>query len=218
MIAPAMLAMALLGRPAAPAPSLRPAVIAYTVRPGDTLWAIAGRDLGDGKRWPVIYDGNRVTIGADPGLIYPGQKIRVILPERDHALESRDRADGNVGKRTVSSAVPPAGGSLNAQRPAGGIYSGQLSCTGLENLWKTAGGDPRAAFLAAEIAMAESGGRQYALSPTDDYGYWQVNAAWGPLATFDALGNARAAVIISRDGTDWLPWTTYRTGAYARRC
>ena len=34
--------------------------------------------------------------------------------------------------------------------------------------------------MAAEIAMAESGGRQYALSPTNDYGYWQINGSHGP--------------------------------------
>ena len=73
--------------------------------------------------------------------------------------------------------------------------------------------------MAAEIAMAESGGNQYALSPTDDYGYWQINASHGPaMATFNALGNAKAAIAISHDGTDWYPWTTYTSGAYAGRC
>ena len=55
--------------------------------------------------------------------------------------------------------------------------------------------------MAAEIAMAESGGHQYALSPTDDYGYWQINASHGPaMATFNAIGNAKAAIAISDDG------------------
>ena len=63
--------------------------------------------------------------------------------------------------------------------------------------------------MAAEIAMAESGGNQYALSPTDDYGYWQINASNGALATFNAYGNARSAIILSDDGTNWSPWTTY---------
>jgi len=73
--------------------------------------------------------------------------------------------------------------------------------------------------MAAEIAMAESGGRQYALSPTNDYGYWQINGSHGPaMATFDPIGNAKAAIAISHDGTDWYPWTTYTSGAYAGRC
>ena len=73
--------------------------------------------------------------------------------------------------------------------------------------------------MAAEIAMAESSGEQYALSPTNDYGYWQINGSHGPaLATYNPIGNAKAAIIISNDGTDWDPWTTYVTGAYEGRC
>jgi Lysozyme like domain len=97
-------------------------------------------------------------------------------------------------------------------------YGGTLSCSGLESLWDSAGGNPDSAFMAAEIAMAESGGNQYAISPTDDYGYWQINGSHGALATLDAYGNARAAIIISNNGTDWSPWTTYTSGAYYGRC
>jgi LysM repeat protein len=113
-----------------------------------------------------------------------------------------------------------AGSSGSGSGSGGGStsLSGTLSCSGLEQLWEQAGGNPADAFMAAEIAMAESGGNQYALSPTDDYGYWQINVSNGSLATFDAYGNARAAVSISQDGTNWNPWTTYTSGAYAGRC
>ena len=40
----------------------------------------------------------------------------------------------------------------------------------------------------------------------------------GSLSTYDPLGNAKAAVIISDDGTNWTPWTTYTSGAYLGRC
>jgi len=101
-------------------------------------------------------------------------------------------------------------------------HGGTLSCRGLESLWESAGGSPSAAFTAAEIAQAESGGRQYAslynTNGTTDRGYWQINSVHGGLSTFDAAGNARAAVRISHDGRDWSPWVTYQTGAYAGRC
>ena len=72
---------------------------------------------------------------------------------------------------------------------------------------------------AASIAMAESGGRQYAHSPTNDYGYWQINGSHGPgMATYNAYGNARAAVLISGYGSNWHPWSTYTSGAYYGRC
>lgn len=96
---------------------------------------------------------------------------------------------------------------------------GTLSCYGLEALWRSAGGSAWAAVTAASIAIAESGGQQYAHSPTNDYGYWQINGSHGPgLATYDAYGNARAAILISGNGTNWSAWTTYRTGAYRGRC
>lgn len=99
---------------------------------------------------------------------------------------------------------------------------GTLGCAGLERLWEQAGGSRAAAFTAAEIAMAESGGRQYAVNTnggrSTDRGYWQVNSVHGSLSTYDAYGNARAAVRISRDGRDWTPWVTYNTGAYRGRC
>ncbi len=54
----------------------------YTVKPGDTLWAIAARDLDPTTspmeiaaamlRW---YAANRSLIGADPNLIFPGQQL-----------------------------------------------------------------------------------------------------------------------------------------------
>ncbi|MQA27386.1 MAG: LysM peptidoglycan-binding domain-containing protein [Micromonosporaceae bacterium] len=62
-------------------PPAEPAV--YTVRPGDTLWDIAERELGDPFRWPEIYKLNRgqpqSTMGvlADPDLIHPGWELRL---------------------------------------------------------------------------------------------------------------------------------------------
>ncbi len=47
---------------------------AYTVRPGDNLWAIAeAHDLDGG--WPALYAANKKTVGDDPDLILPGQDL-----------------------------------------------------------------------------------------------------------------------------------------------
>ena len=73
--------------------------------------------------------------------------------------------------------------------------------------------------MAAEIAMAESGGNQYALSPTDDYGYWQINASHGPAhGHLQPAGQRQGRDRHLRRRPDWGPWTTYTTGAYAGRC
>jgi lysozyme-like protein len=99
---------------------------------------------------------------------------------------------------------------------------GTLSCSGLEALWESAGGSPGTAFTAAEIARAESAGQQYATdnnsNGSTDRGYWQVNSIWGALSTYDPAGNARAAIQISGDGTNWSPWVTYNSGAYQGQC
>jgi nucleoid-associated protein YgaU len=52
--------------------------LVYIVVEGDTLGAIAARELGSGGRWVEIYQLNKATL-ADPEQIRPGQKL--LLPE-----------------------------------------------------------------------------------------------------------------------------------------
>ncbi|RPK82546.1 transglycosylase family protein [Streptomyces sp. ADI98-10] len=47
---------------------------AYTVRPGDSLWAIAdAQELPGG--WTGLYETNKGLLGSDPDLILPGQSL-----------------------------------------------------------------------------------------------------------------------------------------------
>lgn len=67
--------------------------------------------------------------------------------------------------------------------------------------------------IAVAIALAESRGRTDAISPTRDYGLWQINApSWPQFSTASLLtpaGNARAMAHISKGGTNWNPWVTF---------
>ena len=47
--------------------------MAYTVKPGDSLWAIAQATLGDGSRWPEIQKANSIS-GTT---IHPGQVFNI---------------------------------------------------------------------------------------------------------------------------------------------
>jgi LysM repeat protein len=179
----------------------------YVVRPGDTLSGIAQRFYGRAADWPSLYEANRSEIRS-PGLIYVGQVLSV--PGDAHAPAA-------AADPTHTTAYTP-----KHSKPSGGSHvtdlQGTLSCSGLETLWRAAGGAPWAEVTAASIAMAESGGQQYATGSAGERGYWQINPINGSLSTYNAYGNARSAVIMSRDGTDWYPWTTWVDGAYAGRC
>lgn len=73
--------------------------------------------------------------------------------------------------------------------------------------------------VAAAVAMAESGGNASALGDNgDSYGLWQINVPSHPeydrAQLFNPTYNAAAALLISAGGTNWQPWTTFRSGAY----
>lgn len=50
--------------------------VTHTVKPGDTLWGIAGTYLNDPFRWPDIFRRNPDVV-ENPHLIYPGEVIRI---------------------------------------------------------------------------------------------------------------------------------------------
>ncbi len=194
----------------------------YTVRAGDTLSGIAKRFYGSADDWHVLYAANQSKI-SDPSLIYVGQELRLPrhLPAgtgytpRHASSAAPDRTSGTAS----SSAAASTSTAASTGHAAGASsLSGTLSCGGLEQLWVDAGGSPAAEVTAASIAMAESGGNQFATGTVGERGYWQINPVNGALSTYDPYGNARAAVIMSADGTNWSPWTTYTSGAYAGRC
>jgi LysM repeat protein len=228
------------------AKSARPAAAAkstsYQVRSGDSLSRIADRYYHNAGDWQYLFHENDKTI-SDPNLIYPGERLLVppTVPAHftltSYAPKHAKSAPRATQPATHTVAAASAGGShtgsshtestVHRQSHSGAAVStviaqsasdGRYSCSGLEQIWEQAGGNSADAFMAAEIAMAESGGNPNAISPTDDFGLWQINASNGSLATLNPLQNARSAITLSDDGSNWGPWTTYHSGAYSGRC
>jgi hypothetical protein len=178
---------------------------AYAVRPGDTLSAIAERFYGNTADWTWIYNDNRSVI-QNPNDIFTGEMLKI--PSGSTSSTSTATTAATYTPKHVKASVLTSAASL----------SGTLGCSELEELWEAAGGSQGEAFTAAEIAMAESGGNQFATGTVGERGYWQINPDHGSLSTYDPMGNAKAAVVISADGTNWTPWTTYTSGLYNGRC
>jgi LysM repeat protein len=209
--------------------------VRYKVRGGDSLSAIASRYYHNAAAWQYLYHANDKTV-TNPNLIFVGEELVIpasapahytvtdyvpkhAKPARASVTLPREKTDVSTSARTASGRAATigrtaGGGSAVIQRTAQGSYS----CSGLEQIWEQAGGSSADAMMAAEIAMAESGGNPNAISPTDDFGLWQINASNGALATLNPFENARSAVIMSDDGANWNAWTTYHSGAFNGRC
>jgi len=54
---------------------VKPVPKTVELKPGDTLWAIAKLQYGDGSKWGDIYEANKDKIGPDPYLIIPGMQL-----------------------------------------------------------------------------------------------------------------------------------------------
>jgi soluble lytic murein transglycosylase-like protein len=161
------------------------------VQPGDSLWKIAQKTLGDGNRWPEIFALNRETIGPNPNVIQSGMILK--LP----------------GGANPPPAPPPPPPSNNPPFTGGDIAAGlNIPPPGknpdratIETLLDRASdkyGIPRPILKA--IALRESNWRQYDSSgnpvagrnpTTTDWGIMQINDYWHP----DAYPRAKTDIV-----------------------
>ena len=192
----------------------------YRVRGGDSLSRIAERFYHNAGDWQYLYHENDKTI-SNPNMIYVGERLFIppTAPAHYELTSYTPRHAKPASHTATTSKTAGHGGTLEGGTKITQSASlSSYSCSALENLWEQAGGSPSHALMAAEIARAESGGNPNAISPTDDFGLWQINASNGSLATLNAYENARSAIILSHNGTNWNPWTTYHIGAYYGQC
>jgi hypothetical protein len=98
----------------------------------------------------------------------------------------------------------------------------RLSDSQIAQVAADAGFSGDALVTAVAVALAESGGNAGNTSGDGgtSYGLWQihwtVHPQYAPQQLTDPNYNASAAFDISNGGTNWYPWTTWKTGAYRK--
>jgi LysM repeat protein len=145
----------------------------YTVRPGDTLSAIAARAYGSAADWPVVWWANRRQV-ANPDVIAVGQRLH--LPASGHvprwmarsALAAiPDPAHAPAAPAGAAPAVPAASTPASSPVPAsaGGVnWSAIAACESGGN-WATSTGNGFYGGLQfTEQTWLAYGGGQYASS------------------------------------------------------
>ncbi len=93
----------------------------YTVRRGDTLWAISGKYLKRPYRWPELWGMNREQI-RNPHLIYPGQILYLHHANgRAWLSSSPASADGSTVRLSPHTRVSGQDGDAISSIPAAAI-------------------------------------------------------------------------------------------------
>lgn len=113
-----LLLSCLLAAICAPALAATDEPIIYTVKKGDTLWAISKRFVKDPDYWPNLW-ANNPAIG-NPHLIYPGQKLRI----HDGRIEIIAAEEEQPQVETASAAVTDVAVAESSEVKPVNVYGG----------------------------------------------------------------------------------------------
>ena len=197
--------------PAAETAPAAPTFSQRTIVPGDTLWDIAEQELGDGTRYPEIFeaskhiqqpDGRYLT---DPNWIYPGWQVNVpvaapapaSLPDPQPVPQAPvDTTADVVDDGAGAAGGEQAGGAGAGADGAGGATGGAEGAGGASDLSGIGiGGDGQAP--AAETSTGTEAPAQAAASTVDAD---DVDEAWTEdvfVRTAGGIGGILAAGILS---------------------
>jgi LysM repeat protein len=119
-----------------------------TVRPGDSLSAIASKACGNASDWTGIYQQNSVVVGSNPNLIYPGERLTFKCNA------------ATIETALASPQDPPADPPASSSGTSAVIYHGSGNSS----------------FQACVIAR-ESGGDPQITNSSGHYGLYQFSAS-----------------------------------------
>lgn len=97
-----------------------------------------------------------------------------------------------------------------------------LSASQIAGYAKNSGVPPNQVATATAIALVESGGQtdvtNHNTDGSTDFGVWQINSVHKDLLNGkdwrDPAQNAAMMFAISKGGTNWTPWSVYKSGKY----
>ena len=134
--------------------------VSYTVRPGDSLSAIAGRFYHKQSAWPVLYWANHSKIRW-ANIVSAGQVLRI--PAEPAKIPSAPGQLGPVAPAPAPAAAAPV--SSQAYAPAQAAPAAASSYSG---------GTPGGSFAQCVIAR-ESGGNAQVMNSSGHYGLYQFS-------------------------------------------
>ena len=159
--------------------------VKYTVRPGDSLSAIAGRFYHKQAAWPVLYWANHSQIKWAND-ISAGQVLRI--PAEPAKIPG---APAQLGPAVLVAAPAPAPAEVTAA-PASPAYAPAQSTAVVASGYS--GGTPGGSFGQC-VVSAESGGNSQVMNSSGHYGLYQFSegtwVAYGGSAA--SFGNASVA-------------------------
>ena len=153
----------------------------YTVRSGDTLSAIAGREYHNQSAWPVLYWANHSTIKW-ANIIQPGQVLRV--PAEPAKIPGAPSQLGPA-PAPAPAAAPAAAVAQTPASSAGTAVSSPVAQSA-SSAAMYSGGTPGGSFGACVVAR-ESGGNSQVMNSSGHYGLYQFSAS-----TWAAYGGSSA--------------------------
>jgi Transglycosylase-like domain/LysM domain len=166
-----------------------------TVRSGDSLSALASKACGNSADWTGIYAQNQKTIGANPNLIMPGQKLTFKCNQAaiKYAMDASVMPQGGYSQPSTRTYGSASGSGATASTPYHGS-SGMQAC----------------------IISRESGGNSQVMNSTGHYGLYQFSSStWagsgGNPADFGHASVAEqnqvfANAVAARGYSDWTPY------------
>jgi Lysozyme like domain len=150
------------------------------------------------------------------GILWPTDPIKAVLTGSQLQLTASTQTTQQATLAAdVSALQPDSGGQQQTATGTDINHKGQYDIPALQQLWTSNGGHSSTAFIAANVAIAESSGNASATSHNPDgginVGLWQLDTRGvGAGYTVDQLKdpglNARITVLNTSNGTNWSEW------------